>query len=224
MVSHQHPQAEHSGLTPRQVRILECIAQAKNARGIPPTVREICDRVGLSSPSSVHSQLRSLEQAGYIARDPSRPRAIEVLPKTMDELGLSAPSDLPELVAIPHVGNIAAGNPILADEDIDHYLTLPEAVVGQGDLFALTVRGESMIEAGVMPGDTVIVRRQPRVEQGEMCAALLDDGATVKYFRRTKSGDYFLDPANAAYDPIPISPEQVSAAIMGRVVAVFRKI
>ncbi|WP_336250318.1 transcriptional repressor LexA [Stomatohabitans albus] len=211
-------------LTPRQQRIMECIGQFVSTHGFPPTVREICERVGLSSPSSVHSQLRTLEEMGYLNRNASLPRAMELLPKAYDHLGIVNPTLTGTSVPIPLVGAIAAGAPILAEEHIDEYISLPESIVGDGTLFALTVRGESMIEAGVLPGDTVIVRQQQQVEQGEMCAALIEDGATVKYFRRTRAGDVFLDPANEYYEPIPLTPEQVSAAIMGKVVAVLRKV
>lgn len=211
-------------LTPRQERILDCIGQFLTAHGFPPTVREICERVGLSSPSSVHSQLRTLEELGYLNRNAHLPRAMELLQKAYDHLGIANPAIHADARPIPVVGTIAAGSPILAEEHIEEYITLPESIVGDGTLFALTVRGESMIDAGVLPGDTVIVRQQPQVEQGEMCAAIVEDSATVKTFRRTKQGKVFLDPANDHYEPIPLTPEQANNAIMGKVVAVVRKV
>ncbi|MEE8603374.1 transcriptional repressor LexA [Euzebya tangerina] len=205
-------------LSLRQQRILYMIQSTVAERGYPPSVREIGDAVGLRSPSSVHSQMKTLEDLGYIRRDPSRPRAIEVLAE-FDE---DAPDTSPTRT-VPVVGEIAAGGPILADQQIDEHLVLPESFVGSGTIFALTVRGESMIDAGVMPGDTVVVRQQPTVEQGEMCAALIEDEATVKFFRRTKAGEVWLDPANESYDPIPVPPD-AQGAIMGKVVAVLRKL
>ena len=211
-------------LSPRQERILDCIGQYVSTNGFPPTVREICQSVGLSSPSSVHSQLRTLEEQGYIKRDPQLPRAMELRQKAYDHLGIVNPALHADARVVPLVGAIAAGSPILAEEHIEEYISLPESIVGDGTLFALTVRGESMIDAGILPGDTVIVRQQQQVEQGEMCAAIVDDGATVKTFRRTKDGQVFLDPANDLYEPIPLTPEQANQAIMGKVVAVLRKV
>jgi repressor LexA len=215
-------------LTTRQQMILEVIRRAVEDRGYPPSVREIGEAVGLRSPSSVHSQMNALEQLGYIRRDPSRPRAVELLGRRVaapegegaDDAGaaLAGPTTV-----VPLVGDIAAGGPILAEEQVTDHLALPASLVGGGTLFALTVRGESMLEAGVLPGDTVVVRQQPSVEQGEMCAALIDGEATVKFFRRTRSGEVWLDPANPAYDPIPVPPD-ADSAVMGKVVAVLRSL
>lgn len=207
-----------SQLTDRQSRIMDVIQRAVAERGYPPSVREIGEAVGLKSPSSVHSQMNTLEEMGYIRRDPTHPRAIEVLA----ENGQTPPVTTPTRT-VPLVGQIAAGGPILAEQQIEEHLALPESLVGGGTLFALTVRGESMIEAGVMPGDTVVVRQQPTVEQGEMCAALIEDEATVKFFRRAKDGQVWLDPANAAYDPIEV-PREADSAIMGKVVTVLRRL
>ncbi|MGH8910565.1 MAG: transcriptional repressor LexA [Egibacteraceae bacterium] len=206
-----------SQLTKRQHRILEVIREAVETRGYPPSVREIGEAVGLKSPSSVHSQLSTLERRGYLRRDPSRPRAIEV--HFDPDTELSIPASATKLV--PLVGEIAAGAPVLAEERVEHVYPLPKDMVGEGTLFMLRVRGESMIQAGVLPGDFVVVRQQPQVEQGEMCAALIDGEATVKLFRRTRSGKVFLDPANEGYDPIPMPPDAVGA-ILGKVVAVLR--
>ncbi|MDP8969494.1 MAG: transcriptional repressor LexA [Actinomycetota bacterium] len=211
--------ARGSGLTGRQQRILEVIRQAVETRGYPPSVREIGEAVGLRSPSSVHSQLAALQRGGYLRRDPSRPRAIEVRFDPVSELAVrSAPSR-----AVPLVGEIAAGAPVIAEERVDDVYPLPRDLVGDGTLFMLRVRGESMVQAGVLPGDLVVVRQQPTVEQGEMCAALVDAEATVKLFRRTRSGEVFLDPANDGYEPIQVDPDSDSA-ILGKVVAVLRSL
>ncbi|HUH06414.1 MAG TPA: transcriptional repressor LexA [Egibacteraceae bacterium] len=208
-----------SGLTVRQQRILEVIREAVEMRGYPPSVREIGEAVGLKSPSSVHSQLATLERGGYLRRDPSRPRAIEVQfdPDTELSMRVSPPK------TVPLVGEIAAGAPILAEERVEAVYPLPRDLVGEGTLFMLRVRGESMLQAGVLPQDLVVVRQQPSVEQGEMCAALIDGEATVKFFRRTKAGEVFLDPANDGYEPIPVPPD-ADSAILGKVVAVMRSI
>ncbi|CAN5860871.1 transcriptional repressor LexA [soil metagenome] len=211
--------AAQPALTSRQQRILEVIRDAVRSRGYPPSVREIGDAVGLRSPSSVHSQLATLERGGYLRRDPSRPRAIEVRSQPDAEPALTAGRH----TAVPLIGEIAAGAPVVAEEHVDDVYALPTTLVGEGTLFMLRVRGESMIEAGVLPGDLVVVRQQPAVEQGEMCAVLIEDAATVKFFRRTPSGEVFLDPANPAYEPIPLQADEQSS-ILGRVVAVLRSL
>jgi repressor LexA len=215
----QRGAAMGTALTERQLRILQVIREAVEARGYPPSVREIGEAVGLRSPSSVHSQLATLADRGYLRRDPSRPRAIELRFDLDTELSLHpAPTR-----TVPLVGEIAAGAPILAEERIEQAYALPKDLGGEGTLFMLRVRGESMVEAGVMPGDLVVVRKQEAVEQGEMCAALVDGEATVKFFRRTPVGEVFLDPANPAFEPIPVAPD-ADAAILGKVVAVLRSL
>ena len=211
--------ASQQGLSQRQQRILDCIRDAVATRGYPPSVREIGEAVGLRSPSSVHSQLASLERAGYLRRDPSRPRAIEVRadPDGVGSVPVAAPRQ------VPLVGEIAAGAPVVAEERVEDVYSLPKALVGDGTLFMLRVRGESMVQAGILPGDLVVVRQQPTVEQGELCAALLEGEATVKFFRRTGSGEVFLDPANDGYEPIAVPPES-QAAVLGKVVAVLRSV
>jgi repressor LexA len=206
-------------LTSRQQQILEMIRTTVDGRGYPPSVREIGEAVGLRSTSSVHAQLASLERLGYLRRDPSRPRAIEVRFDPDTELPRTPASTR----AVPLVGEIAAGAPIVAEERVEELYQLPKDLVGDGTLFMLRVRGESMVLAGVLPGDFVVVRQQPTVEQGEMCAAMVEGEATVKFFRRTKSGEVFLDPANDGYEPIPVSADQTSS-IIGRVVAVLRSL
>jgi repressor LexA len=211
--------APNAPLTQRQQRILEFIREAVEARGYPPSVREIGDAVGLKSPSSVHSQLNTLERGGYLVKDPTRPRALEVRFDPDTELTMRAAASKD----VPLIGEIAAGSPILAEERVESLYPLPRDIVGEGTLFMLRVRGESMVQAGVLPGDLVVIRQQPSVEQGEMCAAMLDGEATVKFFRRTRSGEVFLDPANEGYEPIPVS-ETSDASVLGRVVAVLRSL
>jgi repressor LexA len=201
------------------VQILEFIRSAVELHGYPPSVREIGDAVGLSSPSSVHSQLNSLESRGYLRRDPTRPRAIEVRFDLDTELTMSvAPQK-----DVPLVGEIAAGAPLFAEERVEDVYPLPRDLVGEGTLFMLRVRGESMLQAGVLPGDLVVIRQQSSVEQGEMCAALIDGEATVKFFRRTRAGEVFLDPGNDSYEPIPVLPDS-DASILGKVTAVLRSL
>lgn len=211
--------APASDLSERQQQILEMIRTTVNDRGYPPSVREIGDAVGLSSTSSVHNQLAALERSGYLRRDPARPRAIEVR--------IDADTDLPTstvpMRSVPLVGEIAAGAPIVAEERVEDLYPLPRTLVGEGTLFMLRVRGDSMLQAGVFPGDLVVVRQQPTVEQGEMCAAMIDGEATVKFFRRTRGGEVFLDPANEGYEPIPVTAD-ADSAILGKVVSVLRSV
>ncbi|MEX2550146.1 MAG: transcriptional repressor LexA [Nitriliruptoraceae bacterium] len=213
------PPADSTELTARQRAILEVIHGHVDAHGYPPSVREIGDAVGLRSPSSVHGQLESLERKGYLRRDPTKPRALELGRDPVTAL------DLPRSPArqVPLVGEIAAGGPILAEEHVEAVYPLPKDLVGDGQLFMLRVRGDSMIEAGVFESDLVVVREQPTVEQGEMCAALIDGEATVKFYRRTRAGQVFLDPANASYEPIEVRADQ-DARVMGKVVTVLRTI
>ena len=213
--------AAEQGLTDRQQQILVYIRQAVRERGYPPSVREIGDAVGLKSTSSVHHQLAVLQREGYLRRDLSRPRAIEVRPE--DEGAAEPEAAHFGARHVPLVGEIAAGAPVLADEQALAHYALPREVVGEGTLFMLTVRGESMIEAGVLDGDYVVVRQQPSVEQGEMCAALIDGEATVKLFRRTRDGQVFLDPANPAFEPLPLDATQ-QGSILGKVTAVLRRV
>lgn len=204
-----------SDLTKRQRAILEFIIQIHQDRGYPPSVREIGEAVGLHSPSSVHAQLATLSARGYLRKDPSRPRAIVV---QMDESGVSTESK--PTVNVPLVGQIAAGSPILAAENVEDTLTISPDLVGSGTLFALRVKGDSMTGAGILDGDLVIIRQQPSAEEGEIVAALIDnEEATVKRLRRTE-GRVVLEAENPAYDPIV--PDEVS--ILGKVVTVLRQI
>jgi len=203
-------------LTDRQRRILDYITDTVEDRGYPPSVREIGDAVGLHSPSSVHAQLATLAQKGLLAKDPTKPRAIRVHREAQPRRAQTARVDV---VDVPLVGRIAAGGPILAEESVEDTMPLPRGLVGAGTLFALTVKGDSMTGAGIMDGDTVIVRQQPTADEGEIVAALIDDEATVKRLSR-KGGRVRLIADNPAYDPI--EPGDVS--VLGKVVAVLRKI
>lgn len=207
-------------LTERQHAIMEFLHSFTAEHGYPPSVREIGDAVGLKSPSSVHSQLATLEDKGLLRRDPTKPRALDLDPGTPN-YG-DAPTSLSRQV--PLVGEIAAGAPILAEQQVESVFPLPADLVGEGTLFMLRVRGDSMIEAGVFEGDYVVIREQPTVEQGEMCAALVEGEATVKFFRRTNVGHVYLDPANEHYDPILVRPNDDEARIMGKVTAVLRSV
>ena len=213
-----------SGLTPRQRRVLDVIREALELRGYPPSVREIGERVGLTSSSSVAHQLKSLEAKGFLRRDPNRPRALEVLSPharperhAADETGLG--DARPEAAYVPVVGRIAAGGPILAEERVEDVFPLPRQLVGDGALFLLEVRGDSMVDAAICDGDYVVVRQQPDAENGEIVAALLDDEATVKTLSK-KGGKVRLLPQNPAYQPI----DGTDASILGKVVTVLRRV
>jgi repressor LexA len=220
------PPTEQAGLTPRQRKVLEVIRDWVERFGYPPSVREIGDAVGLTSTSSVHHQLRALERKGYLRRDPNRTRAVDVRgPEDTTETPASAPENTaardlhPAPALVPLLGNIAAGGPILAEQAIESVFPLPREIVGEGTLFLLNVRGDSMIEAAITDGDWVVVRQQPVAEHGEIVAAMIDGEATVKTFKR-RDGHVWLMPANPAYDPIPGD----DATILGRVVAVLRRL
>lgn len=200
-------------LTKRQRQVLEYIRKVTEQRGYPPSVREIGDAVGLSSPSSVHAQLGTLADRGYLTRDPTKPRAITL---RMDSAGI--PIEPRAVEYVPLVGRIAAGSPILAQENLEDTIPLPRDLLGSGTLFALTVAGDSMTGAGIFDGDLVIVRQQADADDGEIVAALVDgEEATVKRLSRRR-GKVRLLPANDAYNPI----ESDDVAILGKVVAVFR--
>ncbi|WP_370634478.1 transcriptional repressor LexA [Actinotalea sp. Marseille-Q4924] len=219
------------GLTSRQRLVLETIRSSVERRGYPPSMREIGEAVGLTSPSSVKHQLTALERKGYLRRDPNRPRAIEVVHP--DDSRSIAPYDRPvapedsgdhatHVAApsyVPVVGRIAAGGPILAEQVVEDVFPLPRQLVGDGDLFLLRVSGDSMVEAAICDGDWVVVRRQPVAENGEIVAAMIDGEATVKTLRRA-DGHVWLLPQNAAYEPIPGD----EAVVLGRVVSVLRSL
>jgi repressor LexA len=199
-------------LTARQRRILEFISEAIRERGYPPTVREIGEAVGLTSSSSVHAQLANLERRGLLHKDPTKPRAMT----------LSEPRA--EYVVVPLVGRIAAGAPVLADEHVEEYLTVPMGFAAGADHFALRVQGDSMVGAGILDGDVVIVRAIADAGDGDIVAALLpgpaEDEATVKRLKRTK-GRVLLMPENPAYEPAEMDPE---GRLLGTVVAVLRRL
>jgi repressor LexA len=224
------PPTEPAGLTPRQRKVLEVIRDWVERFGYPPSVREIGDAVGLTSTSSVHHQLRTLERKGYLRRDPNRTRAVDVRGPDESAVGEDATpvpavedtgsGDLrPAPAYVPVLGNIAAGGPILAEQAVESVFPLPREIVGEGTLFLLNVRGDSMIEAAITDGDWVVVRQQPVAENGEIVAAMIDGEATVKTFKR-RDGHNWLMPANSAYEPIPGD----DATVLGRVVAVLRRL
>ncbi len=231
--------ADGDGLTPRQRLVLDTIRASVEDRGYPPSMREIGERVGLTSPSSVKHQLTALERKGYLRRDPNRPRAIEVVSPddsravqrwtapgahgragaTIGEETLAERDAAPEPSYVPVVGRIAAGGPVLADQVVEDVFPLPRQLVGDGDLFLLRVAGDSMIDAAICDGDWVVVRSQPDAEQGEIVAAMIDGEATVKTFKRA-DGHVWLLPHNPAYAPILGDDAQ----ILGRVVSVLRSL
>ncbi len=215
---------DEDGLTPRQRRILEVIRNDLLERGYPPSIREIADRVGLASSSSAAHQLKVLQTKGFLFRDPTarapsrcdspsrcrRPRRPPASTRTTNR----APA-----VQVPILGRIAAGGPILAEQVVEDVFALPRQLVGEGTLFLLEVRGDSMIEAAICDGDYVVVRQQPDASNGDIVAALLGDEATVKTFKRTP-GQVWLLPHNPAYEPI----DGNDASILGKVVAVLRRV
>ena len=212
--------AGDDGLTLRQRRILDVIQTSSQDRGYPPTVREICEQVGLNSPSSVAHQLRVLEGRGFIRRDPNRPRALEILmPGSPVREQPRQASMVQPYVSVPLVGRIAAGAPITAEEHLEDTYALPEQLVGSGTLFMLEVHGDSMIDAAICDGDFVVIRQQPTAENGEIVAALLGEEATVKVLKRTP-GQVWLLPQNRLYSPI----DGNDATILGKVVAVMRRL
>ncbi|WP_457205112.1 transcriptional repressor LexA [Nocardioides sp. P5_C9_2] len=220
-----------TGLTPRQQRVLATIKDAIETRGYPPSMREIGAAVGLTSSSSVAHQLKVLEEKGFLKRDPNRPRAIEVfLPEVMaarrslssaDESSIDETdigNTAPPATYVPMVGRIAAGGPILAEEQIQEVFPLPKSLVGEGTLFLLEVSGDSMIDAAICDGDYVVIRQEQTAANGDVVAAMIDGEATVKTFQR-KDGHVWLLPHNDAYDPI----DGTHATILGKVTAVLRR-
>jgi repressor LexA len=218
VVSH-FPDLVTADLTARQRRILEFIRDWVERHGYPPSVREIGEAVGLVSPSSVAYQLKELEKKGFLRRDPNRPRAVDVrAPSEMvDDETMRAHRPTPAYV--PLLGQIAAGGPILAEQAVEEFFPLPRELVGEGEVFMLEVKGDSMIDAAICNGDWVVVRQQPTANVGEIVAAMIDGEATVKSYRQ-RDGHVWLMPANPAFDPIPGD----NASIMGRVVAVLRRV
>jgi repressor LexA len=208
-------------LTTRQQEIWQFLAEYVDAHGYPPTVREIGDAVGLASPSTVHAHLANLERAGLLKRDPTKPRAIELVGRRREEAPERAAAATPTL---PLVGRIAAGGPLLAEETVEDEIAVPEPLGRDAD-FLLRVTGDSMIEAGILDGDIVVVRKQSDARGGEIVVALVGDDesadeATVKTFHRERDGRIRLQPENAALEPL--YPEHVE--ILGKVTGVFRSI
>lgn len=197
-------------ITDKQREILEYIKEMILKKGYPPAVREICEAVHLKSTSSVHSHLESLEKNGYIRRDPTKPRTIEILD---DDFALTRR----ELVNVPVIGTVAAGVPILAEQNIEDYLPIPAEILPNKEVFMLKVKGNSMIEAGIYNGDKVIVAKQPNAENGDKVVALVDDSVTVKTFYK-ENGHFRLQPENSSMDPIIL--DQVE--ILGKVIGLFR--
>ncbi len=207
---------DRANLTQRQREILDLIRTTVAQRGYPPSVREIGDAVGLRSPSTVHSHLSTLAAGGFIRRDPSKPRAIEVI----EDDGATAISRAATR-DVPLVGHIAAGSPILAEEDIEEVYPLPTELVGHEPVFMLKIRGDSMLNVGIYDGDYVVVQKQSTARNGQIVAALVDgEEATVKTYRRTDTA-ITLIPENDAYEPMVFSDGLV---ILGVVVAVLRRL
>ena len=196
-----------------QSEILEYIKNEILNRGFPPSVREICEAVNLKSTSSVHSHLETLEKNGYIRRDPTKPRAIEIVDDNFNLVRR-------ETVNVPIIGKVAAGQPLLAVENVEGYFPIPAEYMPNSKTFMLVVQGDSMINAGIFNGDYVIVEQQSTAENGQKVVALIDDSATVKTFYK-ENGFIRLQPENDSMDPILVSPDQ-SFQILGKVIGVFR--
>jgi repressor LexA len=209
-------------LTERQRQTLEYIAETVADRGYPPSVREICNALGLASSSTVHSHLQALQRKGYLRIDPTKPRAIEVV----FDADTGLPAERRPARSVPLLGRIAAGTPVLAEEHVEDIYPMPADLVGDGNTFMLEVSGNSMVEAGILDGDYVIVRQQPTARSGEIVAAMIPsdygDGAeaTVKTIRHRGSA-VILEPANPALEPFE-APS--GTEILGKVVAVFRRL
>ena len=197
-------------ISPKQQEILDYIKEEILRKGYPPTVREICETVRLKSTSSVHSHLETLEKNGYIRRDPTKPRAIEICDDSFQTVRT-------EMISLPIIGNVAAGQPIFAEENIVDYFPVPADVVPKGESFILNVRGDSMINAGIFNGDRVFVNSCCTARNGDIVVALIDDSATVKTFYK-ENGHIRLQPENDTMDPIIVE----NCQILGKVFGIFR--
>jgi len=197
-------------ITPKQQEILEYIKEQQLKRGYPPAVREICDAVNLRSTSSVHAHLETLEKNGYIRRDPTKPRAIEIID---DDFCLTRR----EMTSIPVIGRVAAGEPILAEQNVESYFPFPADMLPNTEVYMLNVRGDSMINVGILDGDQVIVSKCDTARNGEIVVALVDDSATVKRFYK-ENGHYRLQPENDELEPIIVD----HCDVLGKVIGVFR--
>ncbi|MBN6041606.1 transcriptional repressor LexA [Amycolatopsis sp. 195334CR] len=213
----REPEDADESLTVRQSQVLEVIRAWVDRFGYPPSVREIGEAVGLNSTSSVSHQLRALQRKGYLRRDANRPRAVGVL--AADAEPGTPLEQMPKPAYVPLVGRIAAGGPVLAEQSVEEVYPLPKDIVGEGDVFLLSVTGDSMVDAAITDGDWVVVRQQPTANNGEIVAAMIDGEATVKTYK-LKDGHVWLMPHNEAYDPIPGD----DATILGKVVAVLRRL
>ena len=197
-------------ISPKQQEILEYIKSQILERGFPPAVRDICEAVHLKSTSSVHSHLETLEKNGYIRRDPTKPRAIEILDESFNFTRR-------EMVNVPMVGRVAAGEPLLAEQNVENYFPIPMEFMPNNQTFMLRVKGDSMINIGIFYGDLVLVEHRQTARNGEVIVALVEDGATVKRFFK-EEGVFRLQPENDALDPIIVKEVQ----ILGKVIGVFR--
>ncbi len=202
--------ASNKPLSAKQTEILDYIKEMTLQRGYPPTVREICDKVHLKSTSSVHAHLETLEKAGYIRKDPTKPRAIEICDDSFNMIRK-------EMVSLPVIGQVAAGLPILAEENIDSYIPIPADMCPKGDSFILNVKGNSMINAGILNGDKIFVHSCNTAKNGDKVVALIDDSATVKTYYKEK-GHIRLQPENDEMDPIIVD----DCTILGTVFGVLR--
>lgn len=215
-----------SDLTARQRAVLDYIVDAVESRGFPPAVREIGEAVGLSSPSTVHAHLRSLEERGYLRRDPAKPRAIEVRWQRSQEPAPSAPPERDSRTSdLPIIGSIAAGPTSLAEQDVEGTLPFPNEFISSGAHFILSVKGDSMIEAGILDGDLVVIRAQPDASTGDIVAAQVtgetgEAEATIKQIRKTGSA-VVLEPRNPTMEPFAAPPD---TRILGKAVAVLRRL
>ena len=197
-------------ISPKQQEILEYIKSQILERGFPPAVRDICEAVHLKSTSSVHSHMETLEKNGYIRRDPTKPRAIEILDESFNFTRR-------EMVNVPMVGRVAAGEPLLAEQNVENYFPIPMEFMPNNQTFMLRVKGDSMINIGIFDGDLVLVEQRQTARNGEVIVALVEDGATVKRFFK-EEGVFRLQPENDALDPIIVKEVQ----ILGKVIGVFR--
>ncbi len=197
----------HGKISAKQQEILEYIKETILKKGYPPAVREICEAVHLKSTSSVHSHLETLEKNGYIRRDPTKPRTIEIIDDCFN-------LNRREVVNVPLIGTIAAGQPILAEQNIENYFPIPVELLPNQETFMLRVKGDSMINVGIFDGDQIIVKSQSSARNGEIVAALVDDSATVKRFYR-ENGHYRLQPENDSMDPIIVDHVEVLGVVIG---------
>ncbi|QUH26504.1 transcriptional repressor LexA [Serpentinicella alkaliphila] len=206
----------YDDLSNKQLQVLSFLKSELKSKGYPPSVREICQSIGIKSTSTVHGYLSKLEERGYIRRDPTKPRAIEIL----DSINDTDSSFSKEMVNIPIVGKVTAGNPILAVENIEDTFPMPTSFIGNNDddLFILSVKGESMIEAAILDDDYIVVKKQSHASNGDIVVALIEEEATVKRFFKEK-GCIRLQPENSFMDPIYVK----DVSILGKVVGVFRK-